>query len=350
MSRILVVGAGYGGAMCAARLAGRGLDVTVVDPSPIFQHRVRFHDIAAGTADPDRPLADWLGVPHVQARAVGIRSGAVDLDDGRTLTADHIVVAIGRGFGGPSGCSGLASVDDARAIAVKAAAGVPLTVVGAGTTGIELAGALAAHTQVTLVDRADLSSFSPDVGRVLRRWFTEAGVVHQPHQDGVIDSVASPSTIWAGGTRAHRIPVEGATVLPDGRWLASPELVLAPGIFGVGDAVAVSHQPWHAGGCAIALPMGAHVADQLATGRTTPFDYRWSARLIAFGRRAVLQGTDPRGTPTRLLAAGRLAGVAKAGLISTVMGTIRLERRTGMRLFQWPRTPARLRSLPAPTP
>lgn len=339
MSHTIVIGAGYGGSMCAARLAGRGARVTVVDPSPVFQHRVRFHELAAGVPDPDRPLGPWLGVPHVRARAVSVRPGQVTLDDGRELAADHVVVAVGRGFHGPAGTVGLTTVAAVRRLAEAVDAGTPVTVVGAGLSGVELAGALAGRARVTLLDAGDLDAFSSDVATCLRRWMRAAGVAHRP---GVRFDPADPGggteglVVWTGGTRGRALPVEGARVQPDGRLQAGPDLEVVPGVWGVGDAVALAHRPWAESGCALALPMGAHVADQILGRPRAPFGYRWTAKLVGFGPRAVLQGTDACGRPTRQLAAGWLVGRLKDAVIGTALTTIRLERRTGLRVFRWP--------------
>lgn len=333
-----ILGGGYGGALCAARLASHGVPVTLVDPSPVFQHRVRFHDLAGGTTLPDRPLGAWLGVHHVQARATKVRSGRVELSNGHVLDVENVVVAVGRSFAGPPGTIGLRTATEVRSLAERAQRGEAITVVGAGLTGVELAGALARKTRVTLVDRGRLQAFSPDVRRLLLKWFERAGVDYRP-ESAFEDLAPGEAVVWAGGPGAHCLPVEGAQTTADGRLRADPFLRLAPGIWGVGDAIAVDGQPWHTGGCALALPMGAQVADQICGQEVLPFSYRWSGKLVAFGSRAIFQGTDVHGSPTRCIAAGWGIGRLKLGLIATVLATIRAERRTGYRLFQWPRAP-----------
>lgn len=344
---VLVLGAGYGGALCAARLAGRGHAVTVVDPAPSFQHRVRFHERAAGVRLPAPALGPWLQVPHRQARAVAVRPGAVELHTGEVLRADRIVIAVGRSFGGPPGCDSLASPAAAGRVAAAVQSGAAVRILGAGLTGVELAGALAPLARVTLVDRGALDAFSPDTRALLGRWLAEAGVVHHTHARGPAAARSGERLLWAGGTRARPLEVEGARLGADGRLLVDAHLQVVPGVFAVGDVAHLPHQPWHGGGCALALPMGAHVADHISRGPQAPFSYRWTARLVAFGRRALLQGTDARGRPTRCLAAGRLAGLAKQALLASTLWTIRAERRTGLGLFRWPRPAPALVGPPA---
>src|SRR5690242_523010 len=105
--RIVVLGAGYTGMMCAIGAARRtrrhGRRVTLVNPSARFIERLRMHQLATGQKLPDRSIPELLtgtGVSFVEGWASGIdpdaRAIRVDTVDGaRTLAYDTLVYAVG---------------------------------------------------------------------------------------------------------------------------------------------------------------------------------------------------------------------------------------------------------------
>ncbi|WP_431900995.1 NAD(P)/FAD-dependent oxidoreductase [Nonomuraea sp. bgisy101] len=105
--RIVVLGAGYAGLAAAKRAAGRlrGTDarVTLVNAADRFVERVRLHQLAAGQALADLPLATLLegtGVELVIARVTGIDlpTRRVRLDAAPyELSYDTLVYALGSG-------------------------------------------------------------------------------------------------------------------------------------------------------------------------------------------------------------------------------------------------------------
>src|ERR1044071_1845670 len=73
--RILILGGGYGGALAAARIARRGVPVTLVDANPALVERIRLHQVVAGddvAPIPYSRLFHDLPVEVVQARVTGI--------------------------------------------------------------------------------------------------------------------------------------------------------------------------------------------------------------------------------------------------------------------------------------
>jgi assimilatory nitrate reductase electron transfer subunit len=89
---VIVLGGGLLGIEAARGLAGRGLDVTVVHAAGHLMERQLDPDggaVLTGTLS-------RLGIDvHVDALATGWRDGALHLADGRSLTADLLVVACG---------------------------------------------------------------------------------------------------------------------------------------------------------------------------------------------------------------------------------------------------------------
>jgi NADH dehydrogenase FAD-containing subunit len=105
--RIVVLGAGYTGMMCAIRVArrtrGDRARVTLVNPSGRFTERLRMHQIATGQHLAEVSIPEILagtGVEFVQGRASRIdpatRQVCVDTVDGQRLFGyDSLVYAIG---------------------------------------------------------------------------------------------------------------------------------------------------------------------------------------------------------------------------------------------------------------
>jgi NADH:ubiquinone reductase (H+-translocating) len=101
MSRVVVVGVGYGGLLAAVRLAARApqVEITLVNQSDVFVERVRLHQYAANQSVRQRKLADILAETRVQfVRATLER---IDLPARRVLhgsgglTYDYLVYAPG---------------------------------------------------------------------------------------------------------------------------------------------------------------------------------------------------------------------------------------------------------------
>ncbi|NLV78787.1 MAG: FAD-dependent oxidoreductase, partial [Rhodococcus sp.] len=94
---MVVVGAGYAGMQAANRLLSRhtDIDVTVVNPRPVFVERVRLHQVAAGTGSATHDLVDLLHPRAALRVASVVRVGedVVELDDGAAVRFDAAVYA-----------------------------------------------------------------------------------------------------------------------------------------------------------------------------------------------------------------------------------------------------------------
>ena len=75
--RIVVLGAGYAGAITAGRLAKRlhraDVEITLVNAEPDFVERIRLHQHLAGTGTATRPLTKILH-PSVRLRVAAVES------------------------------------------------------------------------------------------------------------------------------------------------------------------------------------------------------------------------------------------------------------------------------------
>jgi NADH dehydrogenase FAD-containing subunit len=159
--RIIVLGAGYTGAIAAGRLAKRlhrdDVAITLVNAEPDFVERVRLHQLAAGQDLTPRPFDEMFAGTGVRLRLA--RVTAVDADratvtvtdpDGTTaeLPYDTLVYALGSGWN-DQGATGtaehayeIASRPGALRLRERLAAlgpGQPVLVVGGGLTGLEAA-------------------------------------------------------------------------------------------------------------------------------------------------------------------------------------------------------------------
>lgn len=321
----LVIGAGYGGILTANRLHARGHRVKVINESAEFVDRIRLHEYAAGSRSAvTRPLAGMLrpGIEVVVGRAARVRPGvspSVELANGSVLAADHVVLAVGSGAGpGPVTLAG--SVELRRELKALPA-GARVRIDGAGLTGIETATEIAGARPdlgVHLHDPAGpLPSTSPRNQDWLRRRLPGLGVrfSQEPADaDLVIEctGLRVPSLVADSG-----LPVDAR-----GRALLHDDLRVCgqKNMWGVGDAAVVDSRPLRMA-CAVAEPMGGHVADSIASladGRPVrEFDFGYMFQCISLGRRdgmIVVVHRDDR--PTRFRLTG-WAGARFKELIST---------------------------------
>lgn len=154
---VVVLGAGYAGAMAANRLRRNpAVDVTVVSPQPFFVQRIRLHQFVAGTGDPqvgfNDVLADDIRVVVDTATRIDTAGRRVQLGSGGYLDYDYLIHAIGTRHrspqipGAPEHALFIADWASAQGTRERVEGLGPhdmITVIGAGLTGIEVAAELA---------------------------------------------------------------------------------------------------------------------------------------------------------------------------------------------------------------
>lgn len=297
--RVVIVGAGFGGLKTARALASSGFDVTVVDRRNHHVFQPLLYQVAtAGLAVTDiaSPVRDAIGdapdtrVLLAEVTDVDTDARTVHLRDAEPLPYDYLVVAAGAktNFHGVEAAKahglGLKTLEDARAIRERVLACLELAehepdaearaalttfvVVGAGPTGVELAGALRElarsssvgrcqrvqvdDVRVLLVERGPrvLPSFSEDLSAIATRQLEELGV--EVRTNASLD-VTGPRTVrldgeridigalaWAAGVQAVPLAATLGETTRDGRVVVTDDCSLpgVPNVFAIGDIAA----------------------------------------------------------------------------------------------------------------
>lgn len=372
--RVVILGGGYAGVMCALRLARRTrgqVAITLVSANPWFVDRVRLHQAAASSEPVRHELAAM-----VAGTGISLKIGYVTRIDPRgelligseRVPFEQLVVALGSRVdadGVPGIREHAFTLDDASTGALAerlpsiAARGGRLVVIGAGLTGIESASELAeAHPglQVTLLSAGELGSGYSEAGRRhLHAAMDRLGVTLEQGrvrriQAGSVEleghSLPFDACLWVGGFRVPEVVRQsGLPVNAKGQVLVDSYLRALDheNIYVIGDAATLVEPPSAmVMGCKTALPMGTHVAEsltQLSSGESpAPFDYRDAAVCISLGRRdGLVQPLRKDGSPTAWVFTGRVGAWIKEAICRFVIRTLRAER-SGLSFFFWFKT------------
>lgn len=355
--RIVVLGAGYAGAIAAGRLAKRlhrdDVEITVVNADPDFVERVRMHQLATGQELARRPLREVFAGTGVQVRTAWV--GAVDVDrktveltgehGAETLGYDTLVYALGStvaDYGVPGvaeyayNVAGKQAALRLRARLNELASGATVLVVGGGLTGIEAAAEIAdarPDLEVTIAARGGVGDWLSDKAqRHLRGAFDRLGITVREHADitrvegnGVVTGsggrIPVQMTVWTAGFTVH--PIAAATTLEvsdTGRIVVDGTMrsVSHPDVYAIGDAanaVGVGGKPLRMG-CATASPMAWQAADALAarlTGLKVPeAPIGYASQCISLGRRdGIFQRVTAADEPTDTVVTGRIGARIK---------------------------------------
>jgi len=347
--RVVVVGAGFAGLTTVRALAGADVSITVIDRRNFHLFQPLLYQVAAAALNPSDiafPIRSVLRSQHNVERVVlgavaDVDPGSrqVELDDGTRLEYDTLVVATGAAhsyFGNDewgAAAPGLKTIEDALEIrrrillAFEAAERKPqdvaelltFVVVGAGPTGVELAGALveiavdAMKGEFDLIDpstahvilleggEAVLPPYPKRLQRSAQRQLEEMGVEVRTEAlvTGIDDRgvtlssgerIAAGTVLWAAGVQASpligRLPVETDRT---GRALVGPDLTIPghPEVFVLGDAALVDGGKVP-GVAPAAMQQGRHAARsiraRLAGESPSPFRYRDKGTLATIGR------------------------------------------------------------------
>lgn len=194
--RVLILGGGFGGLYAAKALRKAPVEVTLVDLRNFHLFQPLLYQVATGSLSPGEIASPLRAVLNRQKKTRVLLGAAVDLDanarrvlldDGQSVDYDSLIVATGSTdsyFGHDDWrryAISLKSIEEATAIrhrilyAFEAAEREPdpekqrewltFVIVGAGPTGVELAGALAEIAHDTL--RHDFRSIRPESARIL---------------------------------------------------------------------------------------------------------------------------------------------------------------------------------------
>ncbi|MDX2408459.1 FAD-dependent oxidoreductase [Streptomyces microflavus] len=327
--RIIVVGAGYSGAIAAGRLARRlrreDVAITLVNAEPDFVERVRMHQLAVGQELRPRPFSEMFAGTGVRLRlarvtAVDVDRRTVTVTDGQSteeLPYDTLVYALGSAWNtqGVPGTAEHAHDIAGRTGALRLrerlaglAAGQPVVVVGGGLTGLEAATEIAEarpDLDVALAARGGLGDWlSPKGARHLRKVVDRLGITVHEHTavtaveaDRVTtadSTIPAAVTVWTTGFAVH--PIAQATALKTdttGRIEVDGTMrsLSHPDVYAIGDAARVmgpGDKPLRMS-CASGVPTAWQAADSIASRLTgtkpTTVPLRYFNQCISLGRR-----------------------------------------------------------------
>ena len=350
---VVIVGAGFGGLAAAKRLANRDVDVTLVDRRNHHVFQPLLYQVATAALSP----ADIAGpIRSIFSNARNVRvlldevtgvdtlRNGVQLKGGNELRYDWLVLATGARhsyFGHDewsANAPGLKSIDDALAIRRKVLlaleraetesdprrrqALLTFVVIGAGPTGVEMAGAIAelarrsvsrdfrsitpACSRVILVEAGErvLATFPAKLSEAAERSLEELGVEVRLDApvgdigDGYVqcgsDLIFAKTVIWAAGVKASPAAEWlGADKDKAGRVFVETNLKVlgSPNIFAIGDTASAPARVGHAlpAVAPVAKQQGRFVADLILGRRLRDFTYRDFGNLATIGRsRAVI--------------------------------------------------------------
>ncbi|MGZ3145250.1 NAD(P)/FAD-dependent oxidoreductase [Lentzea chajnantorensis] len=320
-THVVVIGGGYAGVMAANRLTQReDVAVTLVNPRSEFVHRVRLHQLVGGSD------AAVVAYEDVLAQGVRLVVDAVDvidaagrrvrLSDGSALGYDYLVYAVGSGSAEPDvpgaaefafPIATLETAQRLRSVLADTALAAPVTVVGAGPTGIETAAELAElGRRVTLVCGGVLGPYLHARGRrAVARRLAALGVTVVEGGDAKVTAVtrdavrladgrelASAVTVWTVGFAVPDLALRsGLTTDTAGRLLTDETLTSVDDerVVAAGDAMAPSGLALRMS-CLNAIPTGARAADtvlsRLAGEQPELLHQGFYAQCISLGRAA----------------------------------------------------------------
>jgi len=361
--RVVILGGGFGGLRAARALARTPVGVTLLDRRNFHLFQPLLYQVATGGLSPANIASPLRNIfkrqPNVRVllgEAVGLdpETRRVILTDGE-VPYDSLIVALGAShhyFGREEWAElapGLKTVEDALEIRRRiftaferaerevdpsvVAALLTFVVVGAGPTGVELAGALAeiardtlthefrsidpARARIILLERASrvLLPYPPDLAedavRSLRRLGVEVrmgAVVTEIQPDCVavrtgerIERIQAKTVLWAAGVQASPFgralaKATGATLDQVGRVVLGPELSLVgyPEILVIGDLAHFADETGSPlpGVAQVAMQQGVYAArliqDRLQGKYTPPFRYQDYGTMTTIGRNAAV--------------------------------------------------------------
>jgi NADH dehydrogenase len=364
LHRVVIIGGGFGGLYTAKALKRAKVHVTLIDQRNFHLFQPLLYQVATAGLSPGdiaSPLRSVLGrnknTKVMMAEVTDIDSQRQKvITEGEEVPYDTLVVATGVShdyFGNEhwrETAPGLKTVEDALEIRQrilsafesaeketdpeKQRAWLRFVIIGGGTTGVELAGALAELAHNTLKDefnhidttKAEIflvqgnkrllpnysTDLSADAEAALKRLgvtvktstrFTgiENNVVTWRSENG-IERVPTQTVLWAAGVKASTMGEvlknhADAELDWSGRVIVQPDLTIPnhPNIFVIGDLANFSHQDGEPlpGVAPVAMQQGKYVADliqqRLVDNKTlSPFHYTDHGHLAVIGRHAAV--------------------------------------------------------------
>jgi NADH:ubiquinone reductase (H+-translocating) len=358
-THIVVIGGGYAGTLAANHLRLRAdVEITLVNPRPVFVERIRLHQLAAGSGtaavDYGTLLGEGIRLVVDSAERINSADRTIELASGEVLNYDYLIYAVGSTGVVPSAVPG--AVEFAYPIAEFEYAerlhdaldelhpDASVVVIGAGLTGIETASELAGERRVTLVCGGVLGpSLSRPGRRSVAKWLRRLGVdvletavVREVRPDAVVlaDGAILPSalTVWTAGFGVPELAARsGLSTDPLGRLLTDETLTSVddPRIVAAGDAAAPSGRPLRMS-CQAAGPLGVQAANtvlsRIAGTEPAALSQAFVGQCISLGRSfGTVQLARTDDTPVNALVGGRIAASLKEAICKATVWSIRRE-------------------------
>lgn len=342
MKHVIVLGSGYAGLLAATWLRRSEHRITLVSPGGVFVHRVRLHEVAAGTRPhADRALRDLVDrrIEVVDGTAHRVDPGRVELDDGTELHGDAVLLATGSGGAIPrSGTVRIDTAESARVARQEIEAlrpGSRLAVVGGGHTGLEAVTAVAyarPDLDIALHAAEDVTSgLDPRAGRAVRARLDSLGVSVRNGRVDLADRASIPAALVIDTTGLVSQPLardSGLAVSEDGRVVVDATTAVpgVPGLWGAGDCAAFETRPGLRRSCALSVPMAGHAAAQilrsLAGRDPVPFRFGFAAQCLSLGPgEGLVQFVHADDSPRRVYWSGR-SGAAGNEIVNRLVGVV----------------------------
>ena len=355
--RVVIVGAGFGGLEAARKLARAPVDITVIDRHNYHLFQPLLYQVATAALSPADIAEPIRVVLRHQQNATALLDEVTGVETaghrvvtrfGPSQSYDYLVLATGSqynyfGHGDwPQLAPALKSLDDATLIRRRVLLAfeeaetatdpvirqrlLTFVLVGAGPTGVEMAGALAELAHATL--SRDFRHINPQTARILlveagprilsgfperlaafaRRSLERMGVevlvdtqIEAIDRDGVLARgrrIDATNVIWCAGVEASPVARSlGAPPAQGGRVRVAPDLSIPgnPEVFVIGDAAFVttaSGEPLP-GLAPVAKQQGQYVGELIARrvrgeSAPSPFRYRDEGALATIGRHSAI--------------------------------------------------------------
>lgn len=327
-SRVVIVGAGFGGLTAARALAGRGVDILLIDRANHHLFQPLLYQTATAALDPSDIASPIRAIVRGDRDTTVIMGEVTAVDPDRRMVAvrevgefayDYLILATGSDYSwfGHEEWSAHATVlktlDDANTIRRRLLSAFELAesradpeetarlltfvIVGGGPTGVELAGSIAELARSTLARDFRriqpegarivlceagprlLPTFPPGLSDYTSRALGGLGVevrvgapVERIDSDGVAaagERIESANVFWCAGVQARPAAAWiGAAAARNGAMPVRPDCSV-PGhdeIFALGDAASLAGRAGAPlpGLAAVAVQQGKYVADLIA--------------------------------------------------------------------------------------
>lgn len=333
---VVVIGSGFGGLFATQRLKNADVDVTLIDRTNHHLFQPLLYQVATGILSSGEIAPSTRQILANQANANVVKGEVIDINTtDRTVTTrlgnftrsyeyDSLIVAAGAGqsyFGNDHFAKyapGMKSIDDALEIRARIIGAferaelaedpaererlLTFVIVGAGPTGVELAGQVAemahrtlkgeysnfdpASAKIVLIDGSPqvLPPFGKRLGRTAQRQLEKIGVTVKLNSivtdvdetsvtfkstgDGSVEKIESFCKIWSAGVAASplgKLVADQAGVEVDraGRVMVNPDYSVGElrNVFVIGDMANQNNLP---GVAQVAIQSGEYVAEQIA--------------------------------------------------------------------------------------